>query len=406
MTSFRVLASIALVGLLLALTWFVDDRARRPIVDEDFTPLAPAGRSAFASTESCRACHPEIYAEWERSQHAFSPRDPVFTMFETTGMRVEPGNPECQRCHHPAPVFATALGQYPRPRPDERDTAMGVTCLTCHALGDRIAASATRDDVPCRPRREPALRSARLCGGCHQNQQVRLQRKHEYEEWLERSALTRDRSCVDCHMDVVERAIVPGGAPRRSHVHTFSTTRDPEFLQRAFAIDAQVLERRVVVTLRNLGTGHRLPTGYRIRQLHVDARIEAEDSGNILWKDTYSLHREPRYGGRNTQLGDGEVRIVRFDPLPDDVTHGVLRVSTELAYAPFQKPTKIHALERPFPHAPLPLPAEHVPGPALEADGGDANAANDSPAAARSLVVVLCAAFLLLWLLGTLRRGA
>ena len=383
-----------------ALMLLVRDRSQLPIETGEFAPMRSSGASRFTSAEDCRACHPVIYSEWESSPHATSTRDPVYHMFVAVGAGTEPDNPECQRCHHPAPIFQTPLGRYPKSRAPDRDPGMGVTCLTCHVMGDQVAATGTSSSAPCQPVRVDALRSAAMCGGCHQNQQVRFQRKHEWEEWRERSVLTQDKTCVDCHMDAIERPIAKDGETRVGHGHSFAASRDPEFMRRAFDVDLQVVDRRVTLVLRNKGTGHKLPTGYRIRNLHLDVWVEPEDeNAQRPWEDTYSLHREPRWGGTNTQLGDGEVRIHAFDPLPTAITEGRIKLEASYQYAPLQPATKLFEKEVTFPHPARPLPDAFVP-PKIAAVPSQ-EPTRDAPQEGVAFVISLVVgSSLLLWLLG------
>ena len=84
-------------------------------------PQVEAAR-AFTSSEQCRACHTEIYAEWETSWHAQSWSDP-----EVRALSNDFSNADCIDCHAPRPVFETGIGVRVLPRNSRRGE--GVDCI-------------------------------------------------------------------------------------------------------------------------------------------------------------------------------------------------------------------------------------------------------------------------------------
>ena len=69
----------------------------------DSPPPKAESAGAFASSEECRACHEEQYAEWSKSWHALSWTDP-----EVRALSNDFAHADCIDCHAPQPVFIGA----------------------------------------------------------------------------------------------------------------------------------------------------------------------------------------------------------------------------------------------------------------------------------------------------------
>ena len=115
--------------------------------------LSPsAGESAVSATPTqwtssaqCKACHEEVYAEWEDSWHAKSWIDE-----DVRVQSADFSNKICIDCHAPRPVFETGVGNRVLPRSSRR--AEGVDCISCHLLPDgSIAGTIDNPSAPCRP---------------------------------------------------------------------------------------------------------------------------------------------------------------------------------------------------------------------------------------------------------------
>src|SRR6185436_18957259 len=91
----------------------------------------------YPSAKVCGECHPNQYAQWSISSHAYANLSPMFNKFEQTINDLASGtvNSFCVRCHA---SVGTALGE-------RRDIAWwdrsgaareGITCVTCHRVGE------------------------------------------------------------------------------------------------------------------------------------------------------------------------------------------------------------------------------------------------------------------------------
>lgn len=216
--------------------------ARRPLR----RVTAPSGLGTL-SAEACGACHATIYQQWLGSRHAAAYRNRLFQV----SYQREP-KAWCRNCH--APLGAQVV------------LAEGVSCAACHVrdravLGPRPPSAAALLAHPVKV--APLLSQSELCGACHQFNFPRHGEPLRYSdqpmqdtlaEW--RSAGSRER-CQDCHM---------GAAG-----HRMPGAHDPEYLRRSITAEVtELADRRVRLTLRSRGAGHRVPTGDPFRRLRLD----------------------------------------------------------------------------------------------------------------------------------------
>ena len=81
---------------------------------------------------SCKECHPQHYAEWSGSMHAYASDDPVFVAMNRRGQREAQLGTFCVQCHAP---MAVALGLTDGTNFDPTTLppkARGITCYFCH----------------------------------------------------------------------------------------------------------------------------------------------------------------------------------------------------------------------------------------------------------------------------------
>jgi nitrate/TMAO reductase-like tetraheme cytochrome c subunit len=96
----------------------------------------------YPSARVCGECHPQQFAEWSISSHAYAAVSPMFNKFEQRINDLARGTIAsfCVRCHA---TVGTALGE-------QRDIAWwnrsgaaqeGITCVTCHRVGEAYSKS-------------------------------------------------------------------------------------------------------------------------------------------------------------------------------------------------------------------------------------------------------------------------
>ncbi len=241
---------------------------------------APATANAFRTAAQCGACHDAIYEEWKQSLHGQAMRDYLF-------LELAPENKEeCIRCHAPVPLREVDFDT-PIARLDRREDA--ISCLSCHQMGDGVAAPTEGVSGPCNPTHDPAQTSpVKMCFGCHNQHDTGT-------EWLNgpygpHATEPRKRpetSCLDCHMPEVERPIVKGGPVRRGRHHTWPGGHELTHVQKAADLDVTVepldgggFRFRVWVT--NKGAGHNIPTDARHRSFDTYVKLWDENGRVIL----------------------------------------------------------------------------------------------------------------------------
>ncbi|MBL8842599.1 MAG: hypothetical protein JNL90_13850 [Planctomycetes bacterium] len=302
----------------------------------------------LSSSTSCRACHADVWDEWASSWHAQSFTDPlVLAKEQSDNFRKQ----ECIPCHAPAPVFESGLG---KERVIERfsERELGVDCLSCHRNYGTIVGPGTPSsgaaNAPCAPIADARLASPALCAPCH-NQHLTV------DEWEASSYPKAGVTCLDCHMQPVERTN-GDGTTRRGRSHRFPGGHDLETLHKAFTLRTEIQEganggKVLVVLLTNSGAGHNFPADARHRALdlvvtlqqHDGIELPPRDGGrgygrergtarrrfrNPYREETERLTNKEQFGRENTQLIAGETVAfeVPFDPA------AVARARIELIY--------------------------------------------------------------------------
>ncbi|MBM3978204.1 MAG: hypothetical protein FJ299_14610 [Planctomycetes bacterium] len=229
-------------------------------------PVAPFARHALADELDCATCHATIVDEWATSAHAHAWIDAHYQAELATKQRPE----SCHGCHIPTPLAEVATHQKPPPRKAELEAhEFGVSCLTCHAgpegamLGPYGAA--TKAHPTLRDPRFAQERSNELCIGCHATTigpVIGIAR-----DYVTQPELAQTYSCVNCHMDEVERSMATDAndeplAPRKGRSHTLHGPLNAEFLAKAFDIVARTEgtgpDARTLVVVTN-AAGHRVP---------------------------------------------------------------------------------------------------------------------------------------------------
>lgn len=295
----------------------------------------------------CDLCHPEIVAEWARSAHATSARNPLFLAAyggadasgrPTGGPSYRsdlPGAGNCTTCHVPALALVSPFGSDPATVAGV--AAEGISCDPCHKIADaavdrtggrpgvlsyRFARPPPGEDVffgqledvfagPDTGR--PLYRDSRYCAPCHHGTFWNVRVYPEFEEWAASSYAARGVHCQDCHMPPAagRRRIAPeadGGVLREGATlssHLQLGLNDPAFMRASLRLAAEAERRgevlRVRVSVTNATAGHHVPTGSPMRQvlLVVDGR---DRQGRAL--PLVSGERLPAWAGEGTAPAD------------------------------------------------------------------------------------------------------
>lgn len=313
----------------------------RPI---DTGKLATPPEALRAS--ACGACHREVYAEWKTSIHSQAWTDPYFRV----DWKFDESQQICKNCHIPLdrqqehkvlgfrdteklkPILAD------NPDFDPELQHEGVTCAACHFKDGKILGVNGNLDAP-----HPVEKLAdpnEICLRCHIVQGARWDTFYRYPpcgtaaeieagagRWPGRSGELTVRNagelgCVQCHMPLVERALVEGGTVRQARRHVWRGGHDPAMVKQGldirFAeIGAGADRRAFALTLTNVGAAHFLPTGTPDRYLSVRLRVLDRD-GHLLEEQQHSLKRTTMWRPFiidlwDTRLPRGQARTYRIE---------------------------------------------------------------------------------------------
>jgi hypothetical protein len=228
------------------------------------TPTGPTATQeladipVFTSSEQCKACHEDVYAEWRSSHHAIAYTNP-----EVRKLSDDFRNKECQACHLPRPILETGLGRRPLPRYDRPNE--GVGCITCHMdQHGRIVGRNTRLDAGCMPIRNEPWLTMENCKTCH-NQHGTT------DQWEASEYPSRKIDCNTCHMPEITRG--HGGIGRG---HVYPGAHDINMLRQAAEFRARKEGDKIIVEVENNGAGHNFPTEERHRAVDVIYRYVDE----------------------------------------------------------------------------------------------------------------------------------
>ena len=161
--------------------------------------LDSRGKQTYVGSETCRACHQDLYDSFQKNRHHRLETD-TRRGWETKG---------CEACHGPGVEHADSASptHILNPARLPADQADHV-CLECHLnqpthIG-RIQGGHAKNEVQCPSchfmHQEPVKLVRRaisdintLCAGCHSSSWAEFQRPHKHK--LPEGAM----SCVDCH---------------------------------------------------------------------------------------------------------------------------------------------------------------------------------------------------------------
>lgn len=230
-----------------------------------FTELAPPGDQTGSSTpvvwtssQQCKSCHEEVYAEWQDSWHAQS-----WTDEDVIAQSDNFSNKVCIDCHAPRPVFETGAGKRVLPRSSRR--AEGVDCLTCHLLPDGgVAGTIDMPSAPCKPQATLDLSRVDFCAGCHDQHKTVTQ-------WRATPMADTGPDCLDCHMPFRD------GDPNRGRHHAMAGGHDLALVQSAVTLEAVRAGDEILVVVENVMGAHAFPTDERSRAADIFWRPAGED---------------------------------------------------------------------------------------------------------------------------------
>ncbi len=248
----------------------------RPVTVAGTVPGIPNVRS-----ETCGACHTEIYAEWRVSTHARAWLDDAQFQAELSKSRGDVEGTKgdvgwlCVNCHTPAveqlPKLVVALTdgdiakptyvENPRFDPNMQNEAIG--CATCHVENGKIYGPWGTTRAPHPVARRDSLLTEEVCTRCHQAEQFYVTQNlgcffDTGVTWASSPNAKRGETCQHCHMPEVERPLMPGLPARKTRRHWFGGSlipKKPEFAAELAPLEA-VFGDGVTITVEPWSTAH------------------------------------------------------------------------------------------------------------------------------------------------------
>jgi hypothetical protein len=229
-----------------------------------FEHLTASG-DQFAHAKDCGKCHVDIYREWSQSDHAKAYVNPNFRK-ATSDYAFE----SCIGCHAPEPEVTD---QTPTARSAGRED--GVTCVSCHLKGGKLAGPITPTGV-IKPHPievdEEFYRGIAVCGRCHEG---------TLKEW--NSVEGYKKACQQCHMQPVMRQVTQATGGMSDIIVAFE--KKGMLRRHDFSVSGDYVPGRIInVTAQRNGSlltvqvanslPHNLPTGdfgFRVLELQAVA---------------------------------------------------------------------------------------------------------------------------------------
>ncbi len=315
----------------------------------------------FTRSQVCGTCHQDIYAMWKESKHARAFENPIFAA-GYRDLRREGGNAKqlCLRCHAPIAGITGDL------EAEQAVTREGVTCDFCHS----VAGVAIRDtDAPFHvevgaakrgPRvgvtspahvAQPSIlhKSSRLCGGCHEFRNGEgLTTISTFSEWRASPYPGELRACQDCHFSpVTGRTAIQSGNSSGGRVPDHRLRRSEEQLREAVKLDVLQASREagqaiVKVAVRNVGSGHAVPTGHPSRRLLLKVEARSASNGSLLGEAIRTYQKQLLDGSGKVLVRDADMLRAR-DVLDTRIAPHEVRTETFSFSVPSGEAVRVQA---------------------------------------------------------------
>lgn len=273
----------------------------------DDSGTAPKWRTAA----TCASCHPDQAAEWQHSRHGKAWTNAIFQR----EYKQQPLD-WCVHCHAPLKSQFDEVRRGGGALADE-----GVTCAVCHVRGDKLLARRKHPASPHDTEVRADFGGPEFCAGCHQFNFPLFGKDGQVSGY---SAFPMQNTVAQFRAHVVTRGADKearcGDCHARSRSgHSFPGAHDPGMLQKALAYSlcrsGSGDSGELVVTLRNQGAGHNVPTGDVHR--HILLRLWRSSSPERLYEHSLARRYQPVPGGGkrtvlDTTLPPGGERTLRI----------------------------------------------------------------------------------------------
>jgi hypothetical protein len=242
-----------------------------------------ASGDQFAHAKKCGKCHVAVYNEWSKSDHAKAFVNPRFRD-ATSDYAFE----NCMGCHAPE---TGVTDKTPTVRKAGRED--GVTCVSCHLKGNKLAGPITPTGL-IKPHPievdEKFYRSSAICGRCHEG---------TMREW--NSVKADKKTCQQCHMQPVMREVTQATGGMSNIIvafekqqllrrHDFTVSRN--FVPGKFITVTSKRDGSSLIIQITNNLPHNLPTGdfgFRVLEIQV---IAFDEQNHEIVRDKQELAPE------------------------------------------------------------------------------------------------------------------
>lgn len=311
----------------------------------------------FENAQVCGACHVEIYQEWRSSIMALAWDDPIYRALLKKASIATDGKIDnfCTGCHTPIGLLTGKINSNVNregPDPTAESQLPGVDCEACHNVtgisgmengayvinvtegNEKLKFGPRANAVsPYHETQESVLHTrSEFCSTCHNVthpfNNVPIERT--YDEWFESAYRTDGVECQDCHMAKEQdkaATMGPKRKDRRSHDFAAANTtilkyfgnhkkakKARRLLQSSAELEFVGLPdsfspgsyANVSVKVKNVGAGHKLPTGFpEGREVWLDF-VVSDKAGKELFRLGEIKNGKTEVGTKNFRVHMGD----------------------------------------------------------------------------------------------------
>ncbi|MFA7274726.1 MAG: multiheme c-type cytochrome [Crocinitomicaceae bacterium] len=314
----------------------------------------PEGLTSLSS-EQCGACHQDHYNEWKISTHAQAWKDLQFQ----AELKKESSPFMCINCHIPLQnqqeyiVEGLIDGDIYQPvkrtnyQFDEKLQQEGINCVSCHVRNNAVIGMTGSKKAPHKTVKDPTFLSEKLCISCHNATAVvtpTLACSFETGDEWKKGPFFGEKNCISCHMETMERPLVFGFEPKKSHFHSFPGSGIPKFdslqpkilngLSFSYSNPKKVQRAKTPIDfefyVKNEFAGHKVPTGDPERFILIEFAVR-DSKGNIVHQQTERIGEEWVWSPRVRKISDnnlfpGEERNYSLHFIPKTKGNYVLNI--------------------------------------------------------------------------------
>lgn len=338
--------------------------------------LAKPKMDDYQNPGYCIGCHQEIGKQWKGAMHAQAEVDPIYKRIYNLAAKETKGetNAYCSSCHTP---ISTTTGNINRKQKDPQTELgkKGVSCDFCHTVSEvkethnaqYVSKPGNTKRGPFKDANSPAHDTkyselhtkSEFCGSCHDvtHPVNDLAIERTYTEWKEGPYNTGDPEtttyCQDCHMTPGPQVNKPNPGraaimgPKRDHIYTHYFVGGNTFITESYGYKnhSQKAKERLQsaaklkilnikntsnmmefkVKVKNVGAGHKLPTGLtESRQIWLEIKATDAAGKTIFLVGNLNNERDidPETAIYHTVLGNSKgektVKVWKADRILSD----------------------------------------------------------------------------------------